>query len=961
MWIATNCGLLILGSIVFVLGVSFFSRNRTNAYGNTHYYILFLCLFSTMWCLSYGSIGITDHMDRAEILRIFGVLGFNAFIVVEVFLLSGMSGMKRNVSRVLRIVVIVIAIADFILYSNPKVDHFYRVGNWTTWTVNSGYFFPRVFHSCFVAVYFVILLSIGITWLIKNDLRRMKRFIGLLFVANFLMIFFAIPDTMLPMAGYPAVASSGYGSAFCTLVILYGATQLNTFNIRMGAISRILYEYINAGAIVFDMDHMIVMANPYAIKLSSKESIDGCQLTDLFDIDKGRTKRVFDQALNDQYTLRLTGNTTKKMYSVSINAAKDDFGDPYCYLCVFMDVSEEVRAIRELEVANNAKTEFLTSISHEIRTPINAIIGFNEMIVRDTDDEDIIMYANSADRASRQLLSIVNDLLDMGQITSGKMNLVEKDYDLGMLLRDVYDLQIPKAEEKNIEFNFACNENTPRYLVGDAVRIQQILTNLVTNAIKYTNKGSVMVFTGYRAIGEGDIDLILTVKDTGIGIKKEDLPYLYDTFTRFDKDTNKHIEGTGVGLSVTKNLIEMMGGIIEVESVYGEGTSFTATIPQTVSEQVPLGRFEEIKAKDNRGKTLAFVAPEANVLIVDDNEMNRMVFKGMVKPLMINADEAASGFEMHNMIRDKKYDVIFLDHMMPKMDGVETLKRMKEDGTHPNIDTPVIAMTANAGQGAKERYIGYGFDDYVAKPARTAEVFEMIRKYLPEDKVEDVDPDAYERINEAALDEDTENGVLPDVDGIDWKRACENIPERSNLINIIARFCALSDSDLSELDEYCNAIDSDEDVEMLLSYRVKVHSMKNSAALIGAVKLSSKAKELELAAEQNDSMSIKDHHEEFKKEYESVTEALRTKVLKNADTQKKLMDRDTLLDYIDGLDKAMAESDTMTLNEICLDLSEYEYGSDEMKEAVHKLSISVRDFDTDGFSLAIKEIRELLG
>ena len=942
-----NCILLILSAMALVMGVSFFVRNR-NERGHIQYYILFLGVFSAVWCAMYGCIGITDKLYLAGYLRIVGVFAVDAFLVTEVFLFSGLSNLRRWVLHLIRTVVVLVAIADFTMFSDRRVDTFVRIGNWTTWESNHEMDLARNFHSFFVLLYFLILFSIGIVWAKRNKLRRQKRFITLCFISNFALIFSSLPDTFLPAFGHHAVASSGIGAALLTVVTWYGATQLNSFNIGMGTVSKLFYEYINAGSLVFDMDKSIVMANPYALECAGTDDFRQCTMERLFELEDA--DEIFKNALEDKYTIRLGGKNNDRVYSVSVNAAKDDYGDPYCFICVFMDVTDEANAIKELEKANNAKTEFLTSISHEIRTPINSMMGFNEMIIRDSNEPEITGYADNAIRASRLLLSIVNDLLDMGQIESGRMNIEEDKYDLGMLLHNIYDMQHLMATEKGLTLDIFVDEMTPRYLMGDEKRIGQIVTNLVSNAVKYTSEGGVSLFAGYENMESGRINLIIRVSDTGIGIHKEDLPYLYDNFSRFDKSANKHIEGSGLGLSVTKSLVGMMGGTIDVDSSYGKGTIFTVTVPQDVLGIELIGNIDDYGAAAVKKNEHVFTAPDASVLIVDDNSMNRMVFRGQVKPLGMIPDEAESGFRMLQMIKEKKYDIIFLDHMMPKMNGEEALRIMKEDSEGINAHTPVIAMTANAGKGAREKYIGMGFDDYIGKPAGAADVCEMLEKYLDESLVIEAGASVKPvRKNHEAL---------PAIEGIDWTLALTNIPDIRDMQDLIRKFCKLCRQDIKELDKYFDACGSGDD--SLTEYRVKVHSMKNSAALIGAKPLSEMAKALETAASEQDLDSIRDFHKAFCHDYEAMAQRLCTHYLNEDVISDSSIDTEGLLEKISAMEKAMEEYDTVRLNGIVFELSDLAFEPEALKDSMNEVFASVRNFDLERFGKAVNAAKKIL-
>lgn len=413
---------------------------------------------------------------------------------------------------------------------------------------------------------------------------------------------------------------------------------------------------------------------------------------------------------------------------------------------------EAERAKAEAIAAANAKSVFLANMSHEIRTPINAILGMDTMILRESDDKDILEYAGNIQSASQTLLSLINDILDFSKIETGKLELVKGDYDLSSLINDVYHMLLGKAKEKGLVLNVESDKNLPAKLYGDEVRIRQIIVNILNNAIKYTEKGSVTLKVGSiekldnisdDSLENKTITITFTITDTGIGIKEENIPHLFDSFSRFDENKNKHIEGTGLGLAITKQLTDLMNGNITVTSEYGKGSVFMVNIPQKAVSDLKIGdisqKYNTNTRSDKNKKKASFTAPDANVLVVDDVKMNINVFKALLKRTELNVDSAMSGAEALELIKEKKYDIIFLDHMMPDMDGIETYKHMKELEENPNKDATVIMLTANAIMGAKEEYLSIGFSDYLSKPVQTPKLEKMILKYLPEELINKVD------------------------------------------------------------------------------------------------------------------------------------------------------------------------------------------------------------------------------
>lgn len=544
------------------------------------------------------------------------------------------------------------------------------------------------------------------------------------------------------------------------------------------------------------------------------------------------------------------------------------YGRPYLYfftsLALYIiyfsietpDYRNLINTMRDLRIAevkaqtaNEAKSSFLANTSHEIRTPINAILGMNELILRESDNPAIIGYAKNISASGNALLALINDILDISKIESGKMELVDSDYELSSIINDAVNMVAIKAQQKGLDMNVNVDPELPEDLYGDESRLRQAVINILNNAVKYTRKG----YVGLDVSGviSGDmVTLKFAVSDTGIGIKKSDMAKLFKTFQRLDLEENRNIEGTGLGLAITWNILKLMGGNIDVKSTYGDGSTFTLTVPQKIKSSEKIGNFRQ-KMKENLDQNAPqyhqlFTAPDAAILVVDDTEMNLTVVKGLLKKTKIQIDTCESGYDCLDMIRKRHYDVIFLDYRMPNMDGIQTLDRMQDVPYNKCDSSPVICLTANAISGAKEKYLNAGFTDYLSKPIDPVKLEEMLIKYLPPEKIKmsdasDNNPsqDSIETTGTAASDDkDIVPGWLHDIEGLDISQGITNTGSPEDYMDVLNVFAGSLKENIANIQNSYDSGDWD-------NYNIKVHAMKSSARIIGLAKISEDARKLE--------------------------------------------------------------------------------------------------------------------
>ena len=558
---------------------------------------------------------------------------------------------------------------------------------------------------------------------------------------------------------------------------------------------------------------------------------------------------------------------------------------------------------KEANAANKAKSTFLANMSHEVRTPINAILGMDEMIIRESNDEQIVEYATNIKQAGKSLLAQVNGILDYSKLEEGKMEIFDVEYDLATMVNTLITSSYTRAKSKGLNFKVNVDENLPMTLLGDDVRLGQIIANLLTNAVKYTEAGEVGLSMVEKGRDDSTVEIEVTVKYTGRGIPEDEIENLYVSFKRIDEEHNRNIEGTGLGIPIVIELLHLMGSELEVKSTYGVGSAFSFVIKQGIVNNEPIGDYKKrIKRSYRRRNKYAFPSmPKAEILVVDDYEMNLMVAKNLMKVYDFVPDVVQSGREAITRAEEKEYDVIFMDHMMPDLDGLQTLDILKEHG-YLGSRTKVIALTANAIAGAKEYYISKGFDDYLTKPIDAEALEDMLLKYMPKKKI----------LKKAISD------VKHD------RTLTSNDDERQALIKI---FVSTIDESAKKLDEFKEKSD-------IKNYTIKVHGLKSTARLIGEMSISKKAEALEKAGNAGDWDYIETHHKELIDEYLSIRNTY-----EGQKSAKKPLDESDLKDALYSIIE-MANVCDFTSTEMVLNtLADYELpeGLDEKLKEIRTL------------------------
>lgn len=595
--------------------------------------------------------------------------------------------------------------------------------------------------------------------------------------------------------------------------------------------------------------------------------------------------------------------------------------------------------------ANEAKSTFLSNMSHEIRTPINAVLGMNEMILRESREPNVIEYAENIHTAGSTLLGLINDILDFSKIEAGKMEIVPVDYDLSSVFNDLVNMIHTRADAKGLELLLDFDQETPKLLYGDEIRIKQVITNILTNAVKYTEKGSVTFSVKFERVPDDPDSVLLcvAVKDTGIGIKPEDMEKLFSKFERIEEKRNRNVEGTGLGMTITLNLLEKMGSSLQVESTYGVGSTFSFKLRQRVVKWEPLGDYKasyQELLKGHKKYREKFTAPEALVLMVDDNPMNLTVFKSLIKQTKVQVDTANDGDEGLLLAKEKKYDIIFLDHMMPGKDGIETLHELKKQESGPNRNTPVICLTANAISGAREQYIEAGFNDYLTKPIDTDKLEEMLLTYLPQEKMQEAGEEVMVQENEEIPES------LAPLQGAEWLDMRIGIKNSGS----VEAYLPLLKIFYESIDETEQAIEGFYAERNIKDYTIKVHALKSSARIIGAQEFGEEAQLLENAGKAENREYIRAHHEGFIETYRGFKAQLAA-VFANeqtaAEDEKPEADAVLMESVYEEMREAAEEMDCDRLEEIFTEMEDYRIPDGEV-ELYKKLKQAVDHFDYEG-------------
>lgn len=699
-----------------------------------------------------------------------------------------------------------------------------------------------------------------------------------------------------------------------------------------------IIDNLKEAVIVTDADHRFLFLNSMADKIITSINKEQGYSTD----DK---IYAFIQGSQDFFDWK------DRHYQVEETVLKDN-ELIQGYMMTIVDVTKIIeqnhlmkRLVLQTEDANRAKTNFVSNMSHEIRTPMNSIVGITEILLRSRHSPKEQEYLLNIQSSGRVLLTIINDVLDCSKMEAGKMQLFDEPYDTCSLFHDLRISMENRIGHSGLELIYDIDQDIPCKLKGDMGRIRQVIINLVNNAIKYTEKGSVRFSVHVRQKNTDKVMLYYEVADTGIGIRKEDQKILFDAFQRVEMDRNRYVEGTGLGLTISQNLVNMMGGVIEVESEYGKGSRFFFTIEQTIIDPTPVSAVNYNGQKDNVTEKEAeclFIAPEAHILLVDDNELNLVVAKELLKPLRMQIDTAENGLQAVKMVRGSQYDLVLMDHMMPVMDGIEAAKAIRALPEDKYQKLPIIALTANAMVDARKEFLNAGMNGFVAKPIDFARICNQLKLWLPKDLVRDVPKEEAKKL---LADDLSDREIQPEDPqmGFSFEEGVKHCGSKAALMKTIRIFYRTIDSKANKIEQCLK--------EGLISdYVIEIHALKSSALLIGAVPLSEAAKELEDYGKQGKTEVLEEKTPDVLTMYRDLKNILRPYAEKEEDAKKEFSDGEWIT-ALQQIHQCIEQFDLDGVDQIMEQLEEYQV-PECIRESMDQLRVYVAD-------VSMEEIMEL--
>lgn len=926
-------------------------------------WFLFLTGFSSgLWAAGFGILYSVQDTEVAYWCRNIGMVGVFGFLIFAMSLIANLSMIPKrwmaciHTYSLLGVVVCYLATRrGQAIYVMTEDGMTYSLAS--TW-INQIY-----------TVYSVLVLVIAcvcIFYMMKVTDKKVFHVLGIrIYSVAGLIMAGMLFDTIFPLFGFRALPGSSIAQFFAFLAMVYAVEAFESGLITVDNVSKFVYSSLSVPVCVYDGAQKIKLANDAAVDFVNIDreiliTTEG-KLVDFFDATDGTDLNTIFEFEGEKRIVHAICKMNRLECVLTIDKIADKYGDVIGYIVVTNDVSKQMEMMRNAEEANRAKSVFLANMSHEIRTPMNAIVGFSEILLKQTISDEQVEYVENIRESSYTLLSIINEILDISRIESGRTKLVEGPYEARTLFRSVVSQIKPMAEKKGLRLDVDISPDIPSIMVGDETRITEVMINVLNNAVKYTRVGFVKL-TAEAVVDKAQeiAALRISIQDSGSGIKPEDQDAIFNAFEQVNRNLHAGIEGTGLGLAIVKGYVEMMGGDIKVESEFGIGSNFIITIPQHIHKLEPMGEFDSRDSGAGKSSIGDIIIRDTDVLVVDDNRINLSVIGATLRCYGLNVDAVSNGMDAIRACCQKKYHIVFMDQMMPELDGVQTMYELRKisDYYQRGGGAKIVVLTANSVVGAKEELLSKGFDEYLKKPIEFEHLEKLLLTYVPSDRIV---------VNQSSKQEDNQHVPILQMDEkaevlqrtssdqasnqeTEKTRAIE-IPDMDTKTGILhcgndeEVYLDVLNMTVDSGEEYLHSMDHKWETN-LNDYVIEIHAVKGMCYNIGATKVGDAAKELELAGKDGDVEFISDKHPAFEGLFTKLLQDITAELVARGIRQEGAGEQKSFATYLSEIQEAAANYDIPTVEKIAKSMQPLTWNAQE-REQLAKIIVYIDQVDFD--------------